>query len=267
MLDTIGLFLLYNNQNWPSWGLFLLNLIIFAIGIKIIYFILKKLILLITSKTKNTFDDDLIRIIEYPLLVAVIILFIVPSLNIFGLSEGIMNIISLIEKCALLIVLTWFLYAFIGTIYEHVLVKIAQKSESNLDDQIFPIVRKVLRIVLIIFSVIYFLDILGVNITPLLAGVGIGGLAIAFAAQKVLGDAFGGVSILADNAFNLGDRVKIDKHEGIVKEIGLRSTILITEDKTKLIMPNSFVSNSVIENFSNKQKENTSKTTKKQTKK
>lgn len=250
MLDTIGLFLLYNNQNLPVWLVFLINIIVFAIGIKIIYYILKKIILLITSKTKNTFDDNLIRIIEYPLLVAITIFFIVPSLKIFGLSDGIMHWIYIAEKCALLIVLTWFLYSFIGTLYQHVFVRIAQKSESNLDDQIFPIVRKVMRIALIIFAIIYFLDILGVNITPLLAGVGIGGIAIAFAAQKILGDAFGGVSILADNAFNLGDKVKIDKHEGIVKEIGLRSTILTTAGNTKLIIPNSYVASNVIENFS-----------------
>jgi MscS family membrane protein len=249
-VSTSGLFLLYTNEVWPAWALFLLNIVIFAIGLKIAYFILKKVILQLTKRTKNEFDDELIAIIEYPLLAALILIFFTSALSIFNLSETIMNYIYLAQKCILLIILTWFLYSLIGIIYEHVFVRIAQKSESNLDDQIFPIVRKVLRIALIIFAAIYFLDILGVNITPLLAGVGIGGIAIAFAAQKILGDAFGGVSILADNAFNLGDKVKIDKHEGEVKEIGLRSTVLKTQANTKLILPNSFVANSVIENQS-----------------
>jgi len=251
MLDsTIGLFLLYNNNTWPSWTLFLLNLVIFVIGLKLVYFILKKIILQITKRTKTEFDDEFVRILEYPLLATLTLIFLVSALNIFSIPTNIMNWIYILEKCILLIILTWFLYSVIGIIYDHILVRIAEKSESNLDDQIFPIVRKVLRIALIIFAVIYFLDVLGVNITPLLAGVGIGGIAIAFAAQKILGDAFGGVSILADNAFNLGDNVKIDKHEGIVKEIGLRSTILKTANNTKLILPNSFVSSCVIENLS-----------------
>lgn len=251
MIDnTIGLFLLYQNNNWPNWVIFILNILIFAICTKIIYYILKKITLLITKRTKTNFDDELVKILEYPLLIAITIIYLMSAINIFGLSESIMSILYTIEKCILLIIFTWFAYSFIGIIYEHVLLRIAEKSESNLDDQIFPIVRKVLRIILIIFSAIYFLDIWGVNITPLLAGVGIGGIAIAFAAQKILGDAFGGVSILADNAFNLGDKVKIDKHEGIVKEIGLRSTILKTPNNTKLILPNNFVASSVIENQS-----------------
>jgi len=260
MLDTIGLFLLYTNKSLPLWLIFIINLVAFIIGIKIIYFIFKHVLTQLTKKTKTKFDDDLLRILEYPLISALTVIFLIYDLTIFSLPKTVTNVLSKIEWILLLGIITWFLYKFIEILYKHVLVPISKKSKNNLDDQIFPLIRKTLKVVLISFALIYLLDILGINITPLLAGVGIGGLAIAFAAQKILGDVFGGVSILADQAYYVGDRVKINDKYGTVTEIGLRSTKIKTLNNTILVMPNSVVSNSIIENYTKGTKNVTVKT-------
>jgi MscS family membrane protein len=88
-------------------------------------------------------------------------------------------------------------------------------------------------------------------VTSLVAGLGIGGLAFALAAQPLLTNLFGGLSIIADKPFHLGDRIRVDlQHEGIVREIGMRSTVIETANTTKLIIPNSVIASSVIENLS-----------------
>jgi MscS family membrane protein len=108
---------------------------------------------------------------------------------------------------------------------------------------------------LFILAGIYILDIFGINITPLLAGVGIGGIALAFAAQKVLADVFGGISLLLDEAYFLGDRIKVGDLIGTVTDIGLRSTKIKTFDNNIVTIPNSVVANSNIENFNSMSKE------------
>lgn len=251
----ISLFLLYTNTNWPNWVIFLINIIGFFVILKIIYTILKVVINQFTKRTKTTFDDDLLKILEYPLLIFLSVIFILSSVSIFNLSENITNIINKLGKTILVVIGTWFLYSLIGIIYKHILTPLAKKSKSNLDDQIFPIVRKVLRVVLFILSGIYILDIFGINITPLLAGVGIGGLALAFAAQKVLADVFGGISLLLDEAYFIGDRIKVGELVGTVTDIGLRSTKIRTFDKNIVTVPNSVIASSNIENFNSISKE------------
>jgi len=261
MVTPVNLFLLYNNSSLPNWALFLINVLGFAIGLKIAYFIIKTIIFQITKKTKTKFDDELIKIIEYPLLLSLTIIFLVSALSLFSISENIMKYIYILEKVLLLVIITWFLYSLIGLFYNYALIPIAKRSKNNLDDQIFPIVRKILRVILIIFAIMYFFDIIGISITPLLAGVGIGGIAIAFAAQKVLSDIFGGISILADEAYFINDRVKIGDVVGDVIDIGLRSTKIKTFDNTIITIPNNHVADSNIENFSRDNKKIVVRTT------
>ncbi len=251
----ISLFLLYNNINWPNWLVFLINAVGFFVIIKIIYMLLKVVIRQFTKRTKTTFDDDLLKVLEYPLLIALSVIFILSSISVFAFSETILNVINKLGKSILVIIGTWFIYSLIGIIYKHILLPFSKKSKSNLDDQIFPIVRKVLRIIIFILAGIYILDIFGINITPLLAGVGIGGLALAFAAQKVLADVFGGISLLLDEAYFIGDRIKVADLIGTVVDIGLRSTKIKTFDNNVVTVPNSVIANSNIENFNSISKE------------
>ncbi len=90
---------------------------------------------------------------------------------------------------------------------------------------------------------------LGYDISSLIAGLGITGIALALAAQETLSNAFGSLSILIDKPFKVGDPIRVDKYEGHVLSIGLRSTILETKEKTKVSIPNKIVASSPIENL------------------
>jgi MscS family membrane protein len=114
---------------------------------------------------------------------------------------------------------------------------------------IVSLVRRFFEIVIFLFVVLLVLRALGVDVTPALAGVGIGGLALGLGAQKTFENLFGGVSVLFDKVIVVGDVCKVNNQTGTVEDIGLRSTRLRTADRTVLSIPNGIMASSSIENL------------------
>jgi MscS family membrane protein len=114
---------------------------------------------------------------------------------------------------------------------------------------IVSLIRRFIEIVFFLFVVLIVLRALGVDVTPALAGVGIGGLALGLGAQKTFENLFGGVSVLFDKVIVAGDVCKVNNQTGTVEDIGLRSTRLRTADRTVLSIPNGIMASSSIENL------------------
>lgn len=125
----------------------------------------------------------------------------------------------------------------------------AARTETRLDDQVVPMMRRALKIALVVVALIFVLQNLNVDVGSLLAGLGLGGLAFALAAKDTLGHLFGSLTIFADRPFQLGDWVKIDNVEGTVEEVGFRSTRIRTFYSSLVTVPNSKVANSVVDNM------------------
>lgn len=130
--------------------------------------------------------------------------------------------------------------------------KIAERTTSTLDDQVIPLARKLLKALLIISTALLVLGQAGVNLTALLAGISIGGLALAFAAQDTVKNIFGSMMLLFDRSFQIGDQVvipSIDNIEGTVEEVGLRSTRIRTLDNSITSIPNGKLADAAINNL------------------
>ncbi len=130
-----------------------------------------------------------------------------------------------------------------------IFAKRAERTETKLDDQVVPLVRKTLKVFVIAIGVIFVLQNLDVDVGSLLAGASIGGLAFTLAAKDTVANFFGSVSIFADQPFQVGNWVVIDEHEGIVEEVGMRSTRIRTFRRSVVTIPNSTVANAGIENY------------------
>lgn len=126
----------------------------------------------------------------------------------------------------------------------------AAKTDTRLDDQLVPLVRKSLKVVLSIIALLFILQNLDVDVASLLAGLGLGGLAFALAAKDTLANMFGSLTIFLDRPFQIGDWVKVAGVEGTVEEVGFRSTRIRTFDKALVTVPNSTIANAVIDNMS-----------------
>ena len=117
--------------------------------------------------------------------------------------------------------------------------QIAEETDSKLDDQLVPLARTSGKIFVGAIGAIFILQNLDINITSLIAGLGLGGLAVALAAQDTLKNLLGGATILADKPFQVGDWVILDDIEGTVEQVGFRSTRIRTFADSLITVPNA----------------------------
>ena len=137
------------------------------------------------------------------------------------------------------------------TVLNHFLMELASRTDNNLDNLLVDLIRKAVRLTIVVISVLFIgQSILGINITTLLAGAGVCGLALAFAAKDTIANFFGSVMIIVDKPFSVGDRVKFENNDGVVEIVGFRSTRIRSLDGHLLTIPNSKVADAAIENIS-----------------
>jgi len=130
------------------------------------------------------------------------------------------------------------------------LTRMAGKTRSKLDDMLIPIIRKSLRVTVVLLVLVQIAQILSDKpITSIIAGLGIGGLAFALAAQDSIKNIFGSLVLFVDKPFEIGDRIVVDGHDGPVEEVGLRSTKIRTLDGHLVTIPNGQLANQTIQNI------------------
>lgn len=131
-----------------------------------------------------------------------------------------------------------------------ILLHRASLTESKSDDQLVPFIKESIKIVIGMLSLFFILgSIFQVNVASLIAGLGLGGLAVALAAKESIENLLGSFTIFLDKPFTIGDLVKIDKTTGHVEKIGFRSTRLRTQDKTFVTIPNKKMVDAELENL------------------
>jgi MscS family membrane protein len=128
------------------------------------------------------------------------------------------------------------------------LKKWASQTDSTMDDQLVPLLSRLADIIVWAVGIIYILDYLEVNVTALLAGISIGGLAIALAAQDTVKNFFGSVMIFLDKPFQIGDWISFDGVDGVVERVGVRSTRIRTFANSLTYVPNGVFAEKVIDN-------------------
>jgi MscS family membrane protein len=129
--------------------------------------------------------------------------------------------------------------------------KLTSKTQTKLDDMIVPLVRKTLRTVTVVLGLVQIAQYLSDKpITSILTGLGVGGLAVALAAQDTIKNFFGSLVIFADHPFQLGNRISVDGDDGTVEEVGMRSTRIRTLDGHLVTIPNGELANKTIRNIS-----------------
>ncbi len=128
------------------------------------------------------------------------------------------------------------------------LIRLANKTQSTLDDQLVPLLRKTLKTFVVLIGTLFILDNLNINIIPLLTGLSIGGLAFALAAQDTIKNFFGSLMIFIDKPFQIGDWITTGEIDGNVEEVGFRSSRVRTFRNSVMYVPNGKLADSVIDN-------------------
>jgi MscS family membrane protein len=149
-----------------------------------------------------------------------------------------------------IIVGTWIVATFLDEFLRIYGRALAESTDTDLDDRIVDILQKIGKYLIWFIGILYVLTLYEVNVTPLIAGAGIIGIAIALAAQDLFSNFFGGAVIITDQPFKTGDRVLINDVLGDVIHIGPRSTRIITLDSDIVTIPNTKIVTSVVHNYS-----------------
>ncbi|MBS3104710.1 mechanosensitive ion channel family protein [Candidatus Woesearchaeota archaeon] len=223
--------------------------IFFAVS-QLFVFISQKIILRLTKKTKTDIDDLIVAKTSKPISLILLLVGVRLAIIPHKIRADILDIVEHVIVSLIMVIVTYIAIVVFNIIISSWGRKFASKTESKIDDEVVNLFQKFARIILSFIGLIFILDIWGVKVGPLLASLGIAGLAVAFALQSTLGNIFGGISLIIDKSITVDDFIKLDDGtQGFVTDIGLRSTKVKSPDGDLIILPNGKLADSKIYNY------------------
>jgi MscS family membrane protein len=235
-------------NTWHHWAV--------AVFITLAFYVLRKAVTnlifgglqKLTARTKNTLDEVLFRAWRRPVAVFIAVFGVIIAVKALRLSPQTDAAFLYLKTIALAVVGLWFAIVTVAAVLDHLHKEATARGTAVA--AFMPWIKKSVVALLVILGVLLAAQSLGADVGAFLAGLGIGGLAFALAAQDTIANVFGSVVVAVDQPFRLGDFVRMAGHEGTVEEIGLRSTKLRTPARTLVVIPNKAVAEAVIDNVS-----------------
>lgn len=233
---------------WQIIGIF-----IFIVLILILHQLLSWILQLLITRLEVRFaqirsQSGVIRKIARPLSWLCITLIVIPFEPMLQLPVNVSMYVTMLIQALTPLFLTMALYRAVDILGEY-MVAMAERSENKLDDQLVPLVRKALKVFIVVIGFLIVMQSLNFNITALLAGISIGGIALALAAQDTLKNLFGSLMIFLDRPFQIGDWINFSGVDGTVEEVGFRSTRVRTFANSLVYVPNGKLADMTIDNF------------------
>lgn len=246
---VLELFNVSSSGNTPAhYAISVLFLVMALLARRIVTGVLFAQLRRLAARTKTTLDDKLFPAMETPTAALVMVTGIFSALKVLKLSVESDALINNASTVAFSLVIFWGLWRALGALLDHA-------HEVSRDKGLgiagfMPWIKKTIFSVFVVVGVLLTVQSLGYDVKALLAGLGIGGLAFALAAQDTLANVFGSIVVAIDQPFKIGEAVKIGGNIGIVEDIGMRSTRIRLLDKSLMVIPNKTVAAETITNFS-----------------
>lgn len=262
MLETI--------KNYSFFGLSLTQIFIFIGIIFLILFFDKFLSLVIfkflrkkAEQTGTTFDDEIIEAVEKPIIWLFYVVSIYFALLLLGIQDTEIPLKTMARGsaetlAAIFVTVLAFRVVDVFDLFlaSHLDKEKERKRKDLLIFYFFPLLKRTLKVAIAFIAIILVIQNWGYSVTSLVAGFGITGIAVGFAAKESIANVFGSLFVVADHVYKPGDWIIVDKSicggnaEGIVEDISLRSTKIRAFDNTLLIIPNNEMANATIKNVS-----------------
>ncbi len=200
----------------------------------------------LAKKTESYYDDKVISALKNPVSFSFILFGIhLFFLLIFQETDLIKNILNTL----VIFVIFWAIIS-IAEALKGILYRATERFNPDLSREMGNFILKIIKIFIGGIGLGAMLQVWGINVTALIASLGLGGLAFALAAKDTASNLFGSFAILADKSIRIGEWIKVDGVEGVVEDVGMRTTKIRTFEKSLITVPNQVVANSPIENFS-----------------
>ncbi len=205
----------------------------------------------IVSKTDTQFDDLILDNIVTPVMCIIVLLGFRVGFSHLSFSEGADRTIGYAFAGASTLLFTWLISRVVKCALDFFFQKYKDgygRNRSSAELQVVSMINKVFSTIIWVFGIVTAINNVGYDVGTLIAGLGIGSLAMALAAQNTVSNIFGGVTIIFDRPFTIGDRVRLGGYDGYVEHIGMRTVHLRTLSGTLVSIPNSTITDSMVEN-------------------
>ncbi|MEQ1689726.1 MAG: mechanosensitive ion channel family protein [Gemmatimonas sp.] len=210
---------------------------------------LRTLLTRLAARTTSDWDDLLVEHLRGPFRLWISAIVASPLLGVLELNARLTAFVDAMTRVLVLLAVFWAVLRVIKLV-QHRMENMAWEAGHGAQARtLMPLLGNILRITLVVIALLVTLAQFGYPVGTLLAGLGIGGIAVALAAQKTVEHLFGSVSLAADRAFRVGDWVRAGTTEGTIERIGLRSTSFRTNDRTVVRIPNGRLAEERIETF------------------
>ena len=199
--------------------------------------------------TETEIDDILLHALGGPVVLLGVVFAVAVGRQVLTPVGPLRPILDTSVKIPVVVAVTWLAVRLTDGLVGTYFVEYAEQTESKLDDELVPIVSRITNIAIVSVGAVVILDSVGYDVTAVIASLGVGGIAVAFASRKTMADVFGGAHILSTKPFLVDDVVEIDGTAGTVEEIGLRTTRLRDFDGRTITLPNSSIAGAEVKNI------------------
>ncbi len=217
-------------------------------GYRILMRLLESRWLLALAESQPELHKSIIGLVRNPLRLLQLTIAVGIGLHYFALPETVASVASRLLLVLLAATVAFVLVKLVDVSIAFLRPRIAE-SESRLDDQLLPVLSGTLKGFILVIVAVLILQNSGYSISGLLAGLGLGGLAVALALQPTLANVFAAITIFVDRPFHIGDGVSVAGVSGSIESIGLRSTRMRTPEGTLVTLPNSTIVNAHVDNL------------------
>jgi len=247
-IEVLNDIVIFGQPLWKYVASLIYILLAFYVS-KLIDFVTRVWLKKIAARTGVRLHDLLLDVLEGPIKIVVFVLFLNIGLNIFDWPPKVKLYLS---KALILVVaasLTYLAIKSVNLLLDLWRAHTAHEADRQFNDQLFSVLRKSLNTFVIVVAIMMAAQNIGINITAAITSLSIGALAVGLAAQDTLANLFGAVAVFADKPFRIGDQIKLDSIEGVVEDVGLRSTRVRNAEGHVVAIPNKTVGNAAITNL------------------
>jgi MscS family membrane protein len=202
----------------------------------------------LAARTETPIDDRLLMASAGPLRLVLAVLIFRAFLIPLGLPLDAVGFISMLLRALFVVAVAWLLLRTSDVLSARLEEWLVGREEAGAASAV-PAGRKAVKGIILLLALVALLDGFGFSVTALIAGLGVGGIAVALAAQRTIENLFGGISLYGDRPVRVGDFCRFGDKIGTVEEIGIRSTRVRTLDRTLITIPNAEFSNLQLENY------------------
>jgi small-conductance mechanosensitive channel len=233
------------------YGEILVAILIFSVFIIIgwlVYFIFSRYLTKFAERTKTKLDDEILKNIKTPIYLIVILLGAYYGSEAFSFLGPYSELLAKIFLVAEILLVTFIITRIVNILISWYSEKSA-KDRKKVSEHLLFIFKKVIQAFIYICALLVILSVFKVDLSGIVLGLGVGGIAIALALQNILGDVFSAFSIYFDRPFEIGDFIVVDEYMGTVKKIGIKSTRIQLLQGEELVISNRQLTNASIRNF------------------